>query len=52
MDKKYELTNETMRHLGRTLYRIRALRDFRHIKAGESGGWIEKEENLSHEGEA
>jgi UDP-3-O-[3-hydroxymyristoyl] glucosamine N-acyltransferase len=48
--KKYELTDETKEFEGKTLYRIRALIDFGNIEAGDLGGWIEKEENLSHEG--
>jgi carbonic anhydrase/acetyltransferase-like protein (isoleucine patch superfamily) len=48
--KKYELTDETKEFDGKTLYRIRALIDFRRVKAGDFGGWIEKEENLSQEG--
>lgn len=32
------------------LYRIRALKDFGDVKAGDLGGYIEKEENLSQEG--
>ena len=51
MTKKYKLTDETNEWLGRTLYRIEALRDFGNVKAGDKGGWIEKEANLSHEGE-
>ncbi|WP_246067890.1 hypothetical protein [Bartonella saheliensis] len=50
MEKKYELTDETIEVLGKTLHRIRALRDFGDIKAGDLGGFIEKESNLSHEG--
>ena len=50
--KKYELTNETMVVDGRTLHRIRALRSFGNVKAGDLGGWIEKEGNLSHSGDA
>lgn len=45
--KKYELTNETKRLGDRTLYRIKAIRDFGDVKTGELGGWIEKESNLS-----
>lgn len=45
--KKYELTTETLQFAGRTLHRIKALRDFGSVKAGELGGWIESEENLS-----
>lgn len=45
--KKYELTSETLQFAGHTLHRIKALRDFGTIHAGELGGWIESEENLS-----
>ena len=49
--KKYELlVNDTINVEGRTLYRIKALIDFGYVKAGELGGYIEKESNLSHEG--
>ncbi|WP_375609493.1 MULTISPECIES: hypothetical protein [unclassified Bartonella] len=56
MCKKYELTSEIkkIKHaLTRNiinLYRIRALKDFDDIKAGALGGFIEKEVNLSHDG--
>lgn len=50
--KKYEFTEETTEHSGRALHRIRALKDFRDVKAGDIGGWIEKEDNLSQEGAA
>ena len=50
MIKKYEFTKETKDICGRKLHRIRALRDFNDVKAGDLGGFIEKEENLSHEG--
>lgn len=46
--KKYELTNKKTDYWGSTLYRIRALIDFANVKAGDIGGWIEKEDNLSH----
>ena len=54
MNIKYELTNETKEIGGITLRRIRALRDIpsRRVKAGDLGGWIEKEDNLSHSGDA
>ena len=45
--KKYELTTETLQFGGFTLHRIKALKDFGSVKAGELGGWIESEENLS-----
>ena len=52
--RKYEFTGETKETsiLSRvtTLHRVRAIVDFGHVKAGEVGGWIEKEENLSHNG--
>ena len=48
--KKYELTNETIELLGRKLYRMRALKDFFGVTAGDLGGYIEKEENLSQDG--
>ncbi len=47
MEKKYELTNETITVCGRTLHRIRALKSFSNIRKLELGGFIEKEENLS-----
>lgn len=50
--KKYELTSEKKNVSGRTLYRIRALRDFTLAKKGELGGWIESEYNLYHSGDA
>ncbi len=50
INKKYEFTEETKVICGRKLHRIRALRDFNDVKAGDLGGFIEKEENLSHEG--
>ena len=50
--KKYELTEETKVIDGKTLFRIRALRSFGDIKAGDLGGFIENERNLSHEGNA
>ncbi|WP_375620302.1 MULTISPECIES: hypothetical protein [unclassified Bartonella] len=48
--KKYELTNEIDHMTGLTLYRIRALKDFGDVKAGDLGGFIENESNLSHYG--
>ncbi len=51
MEKKYELlTNDTIKIDGHTLYRIRALKDFNSVKKGDLGGYIEKESNLSHDG--
>ena len=50
--KKYRLTSEKIEWYGRTLYRIKALKEFGNVKKGEIGGYIEKEENLSQEGNA
>ena len=53
--KKYEFTGETKKAgiFGEiTLKRIRAVVEFGFVKVGDLGGWIEKEENLSHEGKA
>lgn len=51
--KKYELLlDDTKDVAGRKLYRIRALADFGGVKKGELGGYIEKEDNLSHYGNA
>ena len=51
MEKKYELTKDTIVHEGITLYRIKALRDFGNVKKGDLGGYLEKESNLSHKGD-
>ena len=48
--KKYELTTNTETCFGRKLYQIKALKDFGDVKAGDLGGYIEKEENLSQDG--
>lgn len=50
--KKYELTTNTIVHMGRTLYQIKALMNFGIIREGDLGGYIESEENLSQEGDA
>lgn len=53
--KKYEFYKSEAKSIkGRTLFRIRALVDIHlhRVKAGDFGGFIEKEENLSHEGNA
>ncbi len=52
---KYELTQETkVMPTGETVYRIKALRDFdtiyKPVKAGDLGGWVQSEENLSQDG--
>ena len=54
--KKFEFTGETktisLFFRTATLHRIRAVAEFGLVKIGDLGGWIEKEENLSHEGKA
>ena len=50
--KKFELTTEFKMFLGKKLFRIKALINFDTVKAGELGGYIEKEENLDHSGNA
>ena len=52
MDKKYELTDDTIEVDGSTLYRIRAVRDFGLVRKGSLGGYIATEKNLSHDGHA
>lgn len=50
-DKKYEiLLGDSRQHNDVTVYRIKALKDFHLVKAGDIGGYIEKESNLSHDG--
>lgn len=48
--KKYKITDETINVYGRILHRIEALRDFNDVKKGDKGGFIEKEDNLSQNG--
>ena len=50
--KKFELTPESITFGEHTLFCIKALADFGCVKAGDLGGWVEKEENLSHDGDA
>ena len=46
---KYELLQDDKIEVsGHILYRIRALKDFKGAKAGDLGGYIEGEKNLSH----
>ena len=50
MDKHFKLTEETkVNEAGVTLHRIMATRDTRHAKAGEKGGFVEREDNLGGE---
>ena len=51
--KKFKLTSEFIVDIsGVKLFRIKALIEFGNVKAGDLGGYIEKEENLSHMGNA
>ena len=50
--KKFELTTDSIKRNGVTLYRIKSLIDFEDVKAGDLGGYVEKEENLSQYGNA
>ena len=59
MEKKYELTEETIEWTGFTngsrkaftLHRIKALKDFSGVKKGDLGGFVEKESNLAQDGD-
>lgn len=55
--KKYEIIeNQTIKYEGRTLYRIKALKNFVPIRSdkpiikGTIGGYVESEKNLSQKG--
>ena len=53
--KKFELTSEfNLNFFGRKFFRIKALVNIERygVKAGDLGGWIEKEDNLSQSGNA
>ena len=51
--KKFELTTESKINIfGKKLFRIKALISFGNVREGDTGGWVEKEENLSHSGKA
>ena len=51
--KKFELTSEFITNVfGAKLFRIRALVEFGNVSKGEFGGYVEKEENLNHYGDA
>lgn len=45
--KKYELVEIE----GSNFYRIKAIKDFANVKAGDLGGYVESEYNLSQEGD-
>lgn len=51
--KKYVFTGKTkLSASGRLLHQIKAVRNLPslHVEAGDIGGWIENEDNLSHDG--
>jgi hypothetical protein len=53
--KKFELTSEfNLNFFGRKFFRIKALVNIERygVKAGDLGGWVEKEDNLSQSGDA
>lgn len=55
--KKFELVKDfALDWEGRKLYRIIACKNFRtrlgEVKIGDTGGWVESEENLSQDGNA
>ena len=53
MNKKFELLNDdTIEWFGCKLFRIKAKINLGVVDAGELGGYIEKEENLSENGDA
>ena len=50
--KKYELIKETETiFMGREVFRVKALKNFGNVKAGDVGGWVCSENNLSQEGD-
>lgn len=52
-EKKFELTDEyVVNEYGVKLFQIRCLRTFGHVQKGDLGGYVEKEDNLSHSGDA
>lgn len=53
MSKKYELVENDYIDTGWSkLFRVRYLRDFADVKAGDLGGYIESEKNLLQDGDA
>jgi hypothetical protein len=48
--KKFKLTKTFKIENGVKLFQVQSLKDFSNIKKGELGGWVEKEKNLSQEG--
>ena len=48
---KYRLTKNFIIQNDKILYQIEALKNFSDVEAGELGGYIESEKNLSQEGD-
>ena len=49
---KFKLTDEFKTVLGTKLFRIEATASFGNVNKGDKGGWVEKESNLSQDGNA
>ena len=47
--RKYKMINDTIEINGHILHKIESLIDFRYVNVGDEGGYIESEDNLSHE---
>lgn len=52
MNKYKILKDQYIKACGKKLYRIQALKDFKGVKSGDTGGYIENESNLSQSGNA
>ena len=52
MNQKYVLTDETIEVNGKTLHRIKAVKDFSDVKSGDLGGFVESKKNLDSDGNA
>ena len=52
MNKYKILKDQYIEVIGKKLYRIQALKDFARAKAGDIGGYLESESNLSQSGNA
>lgn len=49
MEKHFKLTEETIQWQGHALHRIEATRDSQYARAGQRGGFVEREYNLQDE---
>lgn len=52
MFKKYKITTQSIEWGDKKLFRIQALKSFGSVKAGDLGGYIESENNLSQDGDS